>query len=192
MIDDIVGKLLIATPSLGEGFFHDSVILLCQHDDEGSMGLVLNKPQPITVFEVLDDMALFETERQKGIAQMKFEEQIVYEAGPVDAYRGFVLHELDKTYDSTMRICSDFNLTTSKDILELIAQDKGPKRFNLLLGYAGWEAGQLEDELMQNDWLLATPSKDMIFATEPEQMWAMAARGIGFERSQLSSQVGHA
>ncbi|MDQ6984445.1 MAG: YqgE/AlgH family protein [Ghiorsea sp.] len=192
MIDDITGKLLIATPSLGEGFFHDSVVLLCQHDDEGSMGLVLNKPQPINVFEVLNDMELFETERQKGMAQMRFEEQIVYEAGPVDAYRGFVLHELDKTYDSTLRISADFNLTTSKDILELIATGKGPERFNLLLGYAGWDAGQLEDELMQNDWLLATPTKDMIFNTPPEHMWSMAARGIGFERSQLSSQVGHA
>ncbi len=192
MIDDIAGKLLIATPSLREGFFHDSVVLLCQHDDEGSMGLVLNKPQPINVFEVLDDMALFETERQKGIAQMKFEDQIVYEAGPVDEYRGFVLHELDKTYDSTMRVGADFNLTTSKDVLELIAAGKGPKQFLLLLGYAGWEAGQLEDELMGNDWLLANPTKDMLFGTSPELMWAAAARSIGFERSQLSSQIGHA
>ncbi len=192
MIDDIAGKLLIATPSLQEGFFHDSVVLLCQHDDEGSMGLVLNKPQPINVFEVLDDMELFETERQKGIAQMRFEEQIVYEAGPVDEYRGFVLHEIDKTYDSTMRVGADFNLTTSKDILELIAEGKGPQRFSLLLGYAGWGEGQLEDELMNNDWLLATPTKDMIFDTPPEQMWAVAARGIGFERAQLSHQIGHA
>jgi putative transcriptional regulator len=192
MIDDIAGKLLIATPSLGEGFFHDSVVLLCQHDDQGSMGLVLNKPQPINVFEVLDDMALFESEREKAMAQMRLEKQIVYEAGPVDGYRGFVLHEIDKTYDSTMRVGADFNLTTSRDILELIAEGKGPKRFALLLGYAGWSAGQLEEELMNNDWLLANPTKDMVFDTPPEQMWAAAARGIGVERAQLSSQIGHA
>jgi len=192
MIDDIAGKLLIATPSLAQGFFRDSVVLLCQHDDEGSMGLVLNKPQPINVYEVLNDMALFETERQKRIAQMNFEEQIVYEAGPVDEYRGFVLHDIDKTYDSTMRVGENFNLTTSKDILELIAEGKGPKRFSLLLGYAGWEAEQLEDELVNNDWLLANPTKDMIFTTPPEQMWSVAARSIGFERAQLSSQIGHA
>ncbi|MDQ7004072.1 MAG: YqgE/AlgH family protein [Ghiorsea sp.] len=192
MIDDIVGKLLVATPTVGEGFFHDSIVLLCQHDDEGSMGLVLNKPQPINVFEVFNDMGLFADERKKAIAQMKFEEKIVYEAGPVDAYRGFVLHEIDKTYDSTMRVSADFNLTTSKDILELTAAGKGPKKFLLLLGYAGWEAGQLEDELMQNDWLLANPTQDMIFNTPAEHMWSMAARSIGFERGQLSSQVGHA
>jgi len=192
MIDDIAGKLLIATPTLKQGFFHDSVVLLCQHDEQGSMGLVLNKPQPLNVFEVLNDMALFETERQKSIGQMNLEEQIVYEAGPVDEYRGFVLHDLDKTYDSTMRVGEYFNLTTSKDILELIAEGKGPKRFSLLLGYAGWEAEQLEDELVSNDWLLANPTPEMIFDTPPEQMWSLAARGIGFERAQLSSQIGHA
>jgi putative transcriptional regulator len=192
MIDDIVGKLLLATPSMPEGFFHDSVVLLCQHDDDGSMGLVLNKPQPINVFEVLDDMSLFETERSKGMAQMRLEEQIVYEAGPVDAYRGFVLHEIDKTYDSTMRVGADINLTTSKDILELLAEGKGPKRFSFLLGYSGWEAGQLEQEMIENDWLLATPTKDLIFDTPAEHQWALAAQGVGFERSQLTSQIGHA
>ena len=192
MMDDIAGKLLIATPSLQDGFFHDSVVLLCHHDDQGSMGLVLNKPQPINVFEVLDDMALFENERQKGMAQMRLEEQTVYEGGPVDTYRGFVLHEINQTYDSTMRVGADFHLTTSKDILERIAAGGGPKRFSLLLGYAGWGSGQLEAELMQNDWLLATPTKDMVFDTLPEHMWAAAARGIGFERAQLSHQIGHA
>ncbi len=192
MIDDITGKLLLATPSMADGFFHDSVVLLCQHDDEGSMGLVLNKPQNINVFEVLNDMALFEGEREKGLAQMRFEEQIVYEAGPVDAYRGFVLHEINKTYDSTMRVGADLHLTTSKDILELLAEGKGPKRFSLLLGYAGWEAGQLEQELMENDWLIAEPTKTLVFDTPAEHQWALAARGLGFERSQLVSQIGHA
>lgn len=192
MIDDITGKLLLATPSMPNGFFHDSVVLLCQHDDEGSMGLVLNRPQDINVFEVLDDMALFESEREKGLAQMRFEEKIVYEAGPVDTYRGFVLHDIDKTYDSTMRVGADLHLTTSKDILELLAEDKGPKRFSLLLGYAGWEAGQLEQELMENDWLIAEPTKTLVFDTPAEHQWALAARGLGFERSQLVSQIGHA
>ncbi len=192
MIDDIQGKLLIATPSLGGGFFRDSVVLLCQHDDEGSMGLVLNKPQSIHVFEVLDELALFESERKKSIAQMKLAQQIVYEAGPVDTYRGFVLHGIDQTYDSTMRVSADLNLTTSKDILERIAAGQGPEEFLLLLGYAGWAAGQLEDELANNDWLLANSTQDIVFHTPPDMMWAAAARSIGFERAQLSSQVGHA
>lgn len=192
MIEDMVGKLLLATPSMNDRFFKDSVVLLCHHDDEGSMGLVLNKIQGVNVFDVLDDMGLCKEPLARGKAQMTFEEQAVHEAGPVDAYRGFVLHGADKVYDSTMCLSDEIYLTTSKDILELLAQGKGPERFLLLLGYAGWEAGQLEQELIDNDWLLGDASQTLIFETAIEDQWALAARKIGFERSQLMNQIGHA
>ncbi|MDX8387200.1 MAG: YqgE/AlgH family protein [Ghiorsea sp.] len=192
MIDDMVGKILLATPSMEDRFFKDSVVLLCHHDDEGSMGLVLNKVQGVNVFDVLDDMGLCKEPLARGKAQMSFEELLVHEAGPVDAFRGFVLHESDTIYDSTMCISDDLNLTTSKDILELLSEGKGPERFLLLLGYAGWEAGQLEQELIDNDWLLSNATPTLIFDTEIEDQWALAARAVGIERSQLTSQIGHA
>lgn len=192
MIDDIVGKVLLATPSMQDRLFKNSVVLLCHHDDEGSMGLVLNKIQGVNVFDVLDDMGLCTDPLARGKAQMNFEEQLVHEAGPVDGFRGFVLHEADKIYDSTLCISDEIYLTTSKDILELLAKGKGPERFLLLLGYAGWDAGQLEQELIDNDWLLSTASSKLIFETEVEKQWALAAKNMGIERSQLTSQIGHA
>ncbi len=192
MIEGMVGKLLLATPSVNDHFFKDSVVLMCQHDDEGSMGLILNHQQDINVFDVLDDMGLCKEPRARGLAQMRFEEQAVYEAGPVDAYRGFVLHEANKIYDSTMCVGTGLYLTTSKDILELIAAGKGPKRFMLLLGYAGWEAGQLEQEMLDNDWILGDASQKLVFDTPSADQWTMAAKAVGFERSQLTSQIGHA
>ncbi|MDQ6988635.1 MAG: YqgE/AlgH family protein [Mariprofundaceae bacterium] len=192
MIQNLSGKLLLATPSMADHFFQDSVVLLCHHDDEGSMGLVLNHTQDVSVFDVLDDMGLCGEPRARGLAQMRFEEQAVFEAGPVDSFRGFVLHDDHVVYDSTMRVGDGLYLTTSKDVLEDLAGGGGPQRFLLLLGYAGWEAGQLENELIANDWLLAESSHTLLFNTPCEHRWALGARSIGFERSQLTSQIGHA
>jgi len=192
MIEDMVGKLLLATPTLMDSQFKDSVVLICHHDDEGSMGLIINRMQGINVFDVLDDMGLCQEPLERGLAQMQFEEQFVHEAGPLDVFRGFVLHEADRVYDSTMCVSDDLYLTTSKDILELLAEGNGPARFQLLLGYAGWSAGQLEEELINNDWILAQSNHQLIFETPIEEQWAVAARNIGFERSQLMSQIGHA
>jgi len=192
MIENLIGKLLLATPSMTDAQFKDSVVLICHHDDEGSMGLILNRMQGVNVFDVLDDMGLCQDPLERGLAQMQFEDQFVHEAGPVDAYRGFVLHEADKIYDSTMCVSENIHLTTSKDILELLAEGKGPERFLLLLGYAGWGAGQLEQELIQNDWILGQSTHKLIFDTPIEEQWALAARNIGFERSQLLNQIGHA
>ena len=156
------------------------------------MGLILNHNQDINVFDVLDDMGLCKDPLKRGMAQMRFEEQPVHEAGPVDTYRGFVLHEAGRIYDSTMSVNEDIYLTTSKDILEMLVEGKGPERFLLLLGYAGWGAGQLEQELVDNDWILAEASKELVFDTPITEQWAQAAKHIGIERSQLTSQMGHA
>jgi len=192
MIEDMVGKVLLATPSMQDPLFKDSVVLLCHHDDEGSMGLVLNQVQGISVFDILDDMGLCDDPLSSGKAQMKFGEQWVYEAGPVDTYRGFVLHADHTIYDSTMCIHDDLYLTTSKDILEELAQGKGPEQFLLLLGYSGWSAGQLEQELMENDWMIGQATPALVFDAAIEDKWALAARGIGVDRAQLTNQIGHA
>ena len=156
------------------------------------MGLILNRTQDVSVFDVLDDMHLCHEPRQRALSQMRFEEQAVYEAGPLEGFRGFVLHATNEVYDSTMRVGEDLHLTTSKDVLEQLAAGKGPDQFLLLLGYAGWGAGQLESEVIANDWLLAEPSSTLVFNTPCEHRWALAARSLGFERAQLMAQVGHA
>ncbi|MDQ6967742.1 MAG: YqgE/AlgH family protein [Mariprofundaceae bacterium] len=190
VINDLNGKLLLATPSLQDRQFKDSVILLCHHDKEGSMGLIINRPQEITIRDVLDDMKLFPKE---DVLKTFPEYRLVsYEGGPMDSFRGFVLHDGWHMYESTMQITPELHLTTSRDVLEELAQGLGPEHFTFILGYAGWDAGQLEQELLDNSWLIVSSSHHLLFETAPEHRWALAAQSMGISKSHLSSQVGHA
>jgi len=190
VLNDLNGKLLLATPSLQERQFKDSVILLCHHDEEGAMGLIINRPQEITIRDVLEDIQLFP---QEDVLKTLPEHRLLsYEGGPMDAFRGFVLHDGWHMYESTMQITPELHLTTSRDVLEGLAEGLGPEHFMLILGYAGWDAGQLEQELLDNSWLIVGSSHHLIFETEPEHRWGLAAQSMGISRSHLSSQVGHA
>jgi len=182
-VNDLSGNLLLAMPSLDDVHFSDSVILLCHHDAEGSMGLIINRPQNITVGAVLDDMQL------NGI---RHPEQPTFEGGPVEPFRGFVLHDSWHVYDSTLCVNPEINLTMSRDVLEDISQGEGPEHFMLLLGYAGWESGQLESEINRNDWLVSQADVQLVFHTPIEQRWTLGAQAMGVNKAQLSDQVGHA
>jgi len=190
LFDELKGKLLLATPSLLERQFKDSVILLCHHDSEGSMGLIVNRPQGISIADVLEDIQL--TPNHQVIHELPKDEVHSYEGGPIDPFRGFVLHDGQHIYESTMQITSTLHLTTSKDVLEQIAQQQGPKHFMLILGYAGWDAGQLETEILENNWLVTPASDTILFHTPPELRWALSAQSMGVDKSHLSSQIGHA
>jgi len=190
MLNDLNGKLLLATPSLQERQFKDSVILLCHHDDDGAMGLIVNRPQEITIRDILEDIKLFPQE--DTLKAWPEHRLLSYEGGPIDAFRGFVLHDGWHMYESTMQITSELHLTTSRDVLEELAQGLGPEHFMLILGYTGWSAGQLEQELLDNSWLIAGSSHQLIFDTAPEHRWGLAAQSMGITKSHLSSQVGHA
>lgn len=180
---ELTGRLLLATPSLKDPNFSDGVILLCHHDEHGSMGLLVNRPQDITVGSVLKDMHLIRNEGS---------EQAIFEGGPVEPFRGFVLHDGWQVYDSTLVVTPEIHLTTSKDILEEIAHNAGPEHYLLILGYTGWDAGQLEDEINRNDWLVAPASNDLLFHAPAEARWMLGAQSMGVDRLQLSSQIGHA
>ena len=182
-LNDLTGSLLLSMPSLKDSNFTDGVVLLCHHDTDGSMGLLINRPQDITVGAVLDDMKL------EGIKQP---DMPTFEGGPVEPFRGFVLHDGWQVYDSTLCISPDIYLTTSRDILEEIAAGDGPEHFMLLLGYAGWEAGQLEAEINRNDWLISPADANLLFHTPFEKRWAQGAQSLGVNKAQLSDQVGHA
>lgn len=184
LLGELKGMLLLATPALTDPNFRDGVVLVCHHDDEGSMGLIINRPQHITIGAVLDDLKL-----GHGAGGLNLP---TFEGGPVDPFRGFVLHDARHVYESTLQITPEVHLTTSRDILEELAEKRGPDAYMLVLGYAGWGAGQLQEEINRNDWLIAPSSGDIVFRVPIEQRWSISASTVGVNKAQLSTQVGHA
>ena len=182
-LNELSGSLLLAMPSLKDPHFTDGVVLVCHHDAEGSMGLLINRPQEITVGAVLDDMKL---------EHIRDPEMPTFEGGPVEPFRGFVLHDGWHVYDSTLVVTPEIHLTTSRDVLEEIADGTGPEHYMLLLGYAGWGEGQLEEEINRNDWLISPADPHLVFHTPYEKRWTLGAQSVGVNKAQLSSQVGHA
>jgi len=181
-LTELSGQILLAMPTLTNPHFADSVVLICHHDEDGSMGLLINRPQHITVGAVLDDLKL-------GKDTM---DAPTFEGGPVEPFRGFVLHDGWHIYDSTLCVTPEIHLTTSRDVLEDLGKGDGPEHFMLMLGYTGWDAGQLEDEISRNDWLVAPGSGHIVFHTPTEQRWIAGAQAMGVDKAQLSDQIGHA
>ena len=178
-------QLLIALPTLSDPHFARTVALICQHDEGGAMGVVLNRTSDYTLGEVL---------RQMGIASdaPSLEGQAVLSGGPVHPERGFVLHDGERGWDSSLPVAAGLFVTTSRDILEAIAAGEGPPHATLALGCAGWGAGQLEQELADNSWLTAPSRPDILFALPLEQRWQAAADQIGVDLMRLAGHVGHA
>ncbi|MFQ5582136.1 MAG: YqgE/AlgH family protein [Mariprofundaceae bacterium] len=189
-LQHLSGQLLLATPSLQDPHFRDSVVLICHHDAEGCMGLIINRPQEITVHDVLKDMKLPDVD--STMPSYPAEDAVVFEGGPVEPFRGFVLHDGWHVYESTMQVTPELHLTTSRDVLEELSTEDGPEHFMLILGYTGWDSGQLEQELGHNDWLIIPASHHIIFQEPPEKRWSFGARSVGINKAQLSSQIGHA
>jgi len=153
------------------------------------MGLIINRPRDIGIDAVLEDLGI--DLHATGLETPALIPG-VFEGGPVDDFRGFVLHDGWQVYESTMQITPELHLTASRDVLEDLGRGNGPEHFMLILGYAGWHAGQLESELSANDWLIAPASHHIVFQEPPASRWDFGARCMGIERSQLSDQIGHA
>jgi len=188
-INQLAGQLLLASPSLLGSEFKDAVILICHHDDDGCMGLMINRPRNISVFDVLSDLDIGIPDDQQTNNELLPK---VFEGGPVDDFRGFVLHDGWHVYESTMQVTPELHLTSSRDVLEALGQGDGPEHYMLVLGYAGWQAGQLESELSNNDWLIAPASHHIVFQEPPAGRWDFGARCMGVDRAHLSNQIGHA
>lgn len=180
------GKLLIATPSIGDPRFDRTVIFMCDHSEDHAMGIVVNKP-----VEGLRMPELFE---QLGVeTEAETPDRPVLLGGPVDRDRGFVLHTPDFEADgSTLPVSKTIGLTATKDVLEAIASHEPPRRSILALGYAGWGAGQLEDELTANAWLVVDADEDLIFSDISEEKWERALEILGVTPEHLSMAAGHA
>lgn len=183
--DNLTGHFLIAMPSLNDGFFNHTVTYICEHNETGSFGIIINQETGITLKQIADEMQL-ETDDNYN------EDQSVFIGGPVDQGRGFILHRPKGEWQSSLIVKNDVALTTSKDILQAILNNKGPKDCIVALGYAGWSAGQLDYELANNTWLNCPADEQIIFNTPTEERWKAAANLIGVDLSLLSSDTGHA
>jgi putative transcriptional regulator len=193
-VQHLANQLLIAMPGMVDENFAGTVIYLCDHSFKGAMGLVINKPTDVDLATVFDKVDL------RLEVQTKATEP-VYFGGPVKTDRGFVLHEQKQGehtthYNSSLRIPGGLAMTTSKDVLEEVATGQGPSRFLMTLGYAGWSAGQLEDEIARNGWLnVPAPTEEMahiIFDTPDEYKYQNVLGLLGIDLGFLSGDVGHA
>jgi putative transcriptional regulator len=178
-------QFLIAMPGMADPNFARGVPLLCQHNDEGALGITINRPSEITLADVFDQIGIeFHGDHLSEIQ--------VYEGGPVHPERGFVLHSGPPVWESSMRVGPGISVTTSRDILEAISAGRGPEKFLMALGYAGWEAGQLEDEMRDNAWLNVMAKADILFDLPVEQRWTEAVESLGIRVDTLQPAGGHA
>lgn len=176
---------LIAMPSLADPNFDGTVTYLCKHDAEGAFGLVINRPLDMQAAEVFQQLELEVLDAAQA-------EQAVLGGGPVQPSLGFVLHQSPASFDSTLDAEAQIKVTISRDILESMASGRGPSPAVITLGYAGWDAGQLEAELAANAWLSVPADPAIIFDTPIEQRWSAAAGLLGVDIAQLTSYAGHA
>lgn len=187
---DLTNQFLIAMPGMGGDTFAGTVIYLCEHTEKGALGLVINKPIDIKLKNLFEKVEL-------SLDREDLAEAPVFFGGPVQTERGFVLHERsgdDDTspYNSTLKIPGGLEMTTSKDVLEALANGAGPKRVLVTLGYSGWGAGQLEEEIGRNSWINVQAEPGIIFETPVEQRYDKALSLLGIDVRMLSQEAGHA
>ncbi len=176
---------LLAMPSLTEGIFCQSITYICDHTENGTMGLVINQPLDLDLSEIFEQLEIDNP--------MAFTNVPVMAGGPIQIDHGFVLHRGPAPHwEASIQITEQITLTTSRDILRAIARDRGPKDYLIALGYAGWSAGQLEQELAQNSWLTLPADSSIIFSTPYQQRQQAAAAQLGIDMNLISNQAGHA
>lgn len=185
LANSLTNQLLIAMPGLADPNFSSTVTLICEHNDQGALGIVINRPLTLQLgglFEQLD----------VNDADPDVSRGAVLIGGPVSVERGFVLHDSQRSFESSITVSDDIQLTLSRDIIDALAAGTGPKKSLVALGYAGWEAGQLECEMLANSWINVPASPDIVFEIPFEQRWTSAARKLGIDISRISPDAGHA
>jgi putative transcriptional regulator len=179
------GQLLIAMPGMADPNFSETVAFIFKHDENGAIGIVVNRPSDLTLGDVC--------------SQLDFENRLgdragepVMAGGPVQTDRGFVLHQSAERFESTVDPAAEVKVTVSQDVLRAIARGEGPRPALVALGYAGWSSGQLEAEIAANAWLHAPASASILFDTPVQNRWLAAAGQIGIDIRQVTSYAGHA
>lgn len=182
---NLTHHFLIAMPNMADPHFAKTLTYICEHNDQGALGVVVNRPIEMNLHALLEQVAIeLEGDALKAIP--------IHFGGPVQVDRGFVLHSPLGEWQSTLAVSSEIGLTTSKDILQAVARGEGPGKLLVTLGYAGWAAGQLEHELAQNAWLTVQAAPGVIFDVPAEERLPAAMQLLGIDFASLSEQAGHA
>jgi len=180
----LTNQFIIAMPNLADPNFFHTVAFLCQHNEDGALGIVINRPTDMKLGEIFKQMDI-------NVTALATAEIPVFAGGPVQQERGFVVHTGGGDWNATMAVSETISLTTSRDVLEAIAAGEGPEQYLIALGYAGWGAGQLEKEIMDNAWLNTPCGQQVLFDTPVNLRWSAAADQIGIDISQLTAPAGH-
>ncbi len=183
--DYLTNQFLIAMPTMTDANFAQTVTYIWEHNEEGALGIIINRPLQMKLADVFEQLKMPTPTESVG-------RQSVFQGGPVQTDRGFVLHHIGGHWEHTRQVSSRIQVTTSPDILDAMARGTGPDTALVALGYAGWSAGQLEQELAANAWLTVPADERIIFSTPYEQRWHAAARLIGVDLATISSLAGHA
>jgi putative transcriptional regulator len=183
--DYLTNQLLIAMPTMGDPNFAQTVTLVCDHSERGALGLILNKPLAMRMSEIFEQLEI-------ALPGGTLSERQVLRGGPMQTDRGFVVHPAGGEWDSTLKVSDSLHVTTSRDILAAMARGEGPSQAVIALGYAGWDGGQLEDEIRANAWLSAPVDSSIIFELPFESRWQAAARLLGVDLGRMSPISGNA
>lgn len=183
--DSLTNQLLIAMPGMEDPNFSTTVTLICEHNDDGALGIIINRPLNLKLSGIFDQLAVEDADPEAA-------DSPVMAGGPVGTERGFVLHGNEHSFENTLAVSNDIQLTLSRDIIDAMASGAGPDRSLVAIGYAGWEPGQIEAEMLANSWLNVTATPELIFDTPFEQRWDSAARLLGVDIASLSPEAGHA
>ena len=178
-------RFLIAMPTLEDPTFQKTVTLVCEHSEEGALGLIVNRLSDHSLGELLQQLGHLKVDTDKFNIP-------IYTGGPVQPERGFVLHSGEGEWESSLCVAEGLYVSTSKDVMDAIAVGEGPKKYMITLGYAGWGENQLEEEMIDNAWISIPATADIIFDTESDDRWSKAASTIGVDLATMSNMVGHA
>ncbi len=184
LLGNLRNQFLIAMPSLNESIFSHTITYICDHSDDGAMGLVINQPLGINMSEIYQQLECTDVGHHR--------DEAVLCGGPVQPERGFILHTPDQRWESSLAVSEDIMLTASRDIIDAMSRNQGPEKFLVALGYAGWDAGQLEDEIANNAWLTLPAEANILFDTPIEQRWSAASKSLGIDLNLISGIAGHA
>ena len=184
-LNSLRNHFLIAMPGLEDANFARTVVYICEHNEDGAMGIVINRPTDIRMSEIFSQMEI------DSAQENLLEQQILY-GGPVLPERGFVIHPYSDVWSASLHIDDQISITTSRDILRALAESKGPTHSCIALGYAGWSTDQLEEEIKQNAWLTVPADLEIMFSLPFSERWPAATRLLGFDVNSLAHNAGHA
>ena len=181
----LINQLLIAMPGMADPHFSTTVTLICEHNADGALGIIVNRPLTLKLSGLFEQLNVDDPDPVAA-------DKPVFSGGPVGTERGFVLHGPAWSYENTLPVSDDIQLTLSRDVIDAIASGEGPDKSLVALGYAGWEPGQLEEEMLANSWLSVPATAELVFDTPFAERWDSAARTLGIDIAQMSPDAGHA